>query len=92
MFVHAYNTARGFADWYLVRTFGVVIGLLFSLDAQGTAADIMKTAMVLVARRLDAWRSSLDEGLDCPRLIMQVRRAAIEINPGNLHPGMFSST
>ncbi|CBJ29252.1 DNA polymerase [Ectocarpus siliculosus] len=39
---------------------------------QGTAADIMKTAMVLVARRLDAWRSSLDEGLDCPRLIMQI--------------------
>ncbi|CAM9219044.1 unnamed protein product, partial [Hapterophycus canaliculatus] len=39
---------------------------------QGTAADIMKTAMVLVARRLDAWRSSLQEGLDCPRLIMQV--------------------
>lgn len=68
--------AYGFAHWYFVRTFGGVVGLLFSLDAQGTAADIMKTAMVLVARRLDGWRSSLDEGLDCPRLIMQVRRVA----------------
>lgn len=40
--------------------------------AQGTAADIMKKAMVLVARRLDAWRASLEDGLDCPRLLMQV--------------------
>lgn len=40
--------------------------------AQGTAADIMKKAMVLVAHRLDAWRASLEDGLDCPRLIMQV--------------------
>lgn len=35
----------------------------------------MKTAMILVARRLDAWRLNLEEGLDCPRLIMQVAQS-----------------
>eukprot|EP00903_Cladosiphon_okamuranus_P006776 g6606.t1 len=39
---------------------------------QGTAADIVKTAMVLVARRLGAWRCNLEEGLANPRLIMQI--------------------
>lgn len=52
---------------------------------QGTAADIVKTAMVLVARRLDAWRSSLEEGLDCPRLIMQVRPLTRKTESGR-HP------
>lgn len=51
------------------------VPLVFGLPLQGTAADIVKTAMVLVARRLDTWRCSLEEGLDCPRLIMQVRTA-----------------
>lgn len=59
--MYGYTTARPF-------------GVLLACSPQGTAADIVKTAMVLVARRLDAWRSSLEEGLDCPRLIMQVPR------------------
>ncbi|CAM9230242.1 unnamed protein product [Choristocarpus tenellus] len=37
---------------------------------QGTAADIIKAAMVLVTRGLDIWRG---EGCgDCPRLLMQI--------------------
>lgn len=49
--------------------------LFLGVPLQGTAADIVKTAMVLVARRLDAWRCNLEDGLDCPRLIMQARIA-----------------
>lgn len=54
----------------------VLILPVFRRSPQGTAADIVKTAMVLVARRLDSWRCSLQEGLDCPRLIMQARPAS----------------
>ncbi|CAM9118397.1 unnamed protein product [Sphacelaria rigidula] len=39
---------------------------------QGTAADIIKSAMVLLAVRLDQWRRSLQPGGDSPRMIMQI--------------------
>ena len=53
----------------------IAFRFVFLRHSQGTAADIVKTAMVLVARRLDAWRGDLEEGLDCPRLIMQASTA-----------------
>lgn len=72
----------GFVEAVCAPNFHVIIFFLQSRFAgvlffafrplQGTAADIIKTAMVIVARRLDEWRSGLEDGLDCPRLVMQV--------------------